>query len=142
MQAIHHLYITNQSTKNTAEQAERWRSASSTRTGRTHKEEGTGSRAEQEVAKARARKVSGCVKKKFNRPPRKGRTNNRRLKDGRRHVGYLRATKDKTAERKRIASKSPEKQQKGLYQYTAWKGLRLSNFSLYEGFFGPRKKDI
>lgn len=59
MQAIHHLYITNQST-NTAEQAERWRSASSTRTGRTHKEEGTGSRAEQEVAKTGAEGIRMC----------------------------------------------------------------------------------
>jgi hypothetical protein len=39
------------------------------------------------------------------------------------------------------ASESPEKQQKGLCQYTAWKELRLLNFSLYEGFFQSPKKD-
>jgi hypothetical protein len=49
---------------------------------------------------------------------------------------------DHRTQANRPASESPEKQQKGLYQYTAWKGLRLSNFSLYEGFFSPRKKNI
>jgi hypothetical protein len=63
MQAIRHLYITNQSTKNTAQSSKRnaskrQQSASGTCTGRTHKEEGTGSRAEQGVTETRARKVS------------------------------------------------------------------------------------
>jgi hypothetical protein len=63
MQAINYLYITNQSIKNTAEQAERWRSAGGTRTGSIYKEEGTGNRAGQGVTETRARRVSEDVLK-------------------------------------------------------------------------------
>jgi hypothetical protein len=69
-----------------------------------------------------------------------GRTNNRRLKEGRRHVGYLRATKDKTAERKRIASKSPEKQQKALHLVHSLEGVAA--FKLFPSrrvFQSPKK---
>jgi hypothetical protein len=145
MQAIHHPYTTNQSTKNTAQPSNRNASKAPAvrvrvRDAHTRKEGRVVGRTGELRRRGRGGYQRMCQKRKLNRPPRKGRTN-RRLKDGRRYVGYLRATRTRPQNASESpASESPEKQQKGLCQYTAWKGLRLSNFSLLRRVFQSPKK--
>jgi hypothetical protein len=70
MQAIHHPYTTNQSTKNTAQPSKRnaskapeKRRDTRTCTGRTHKEGRTSSMADQGVTETRARRISEDMSK-------------------------------------------------------------------------------
>jgi hypothetical protein len=98
----------------TAEQTERQRSASKEPVVRvrdvyTRKEGRVVGRSRELRRRGRGGYQRMCQEEAQQTAP-QGANQHRRLKDGRRHIGYLRATKDETAERKRITSKSPEKQ--------------------------------